>query len=43
MQEKRKVREVSSSESSENDQISCQNDGNGQKNKKTSWFTLGLQ
>ena len=28
IQEKRKVREVNSSESSEDDQISCQNDGN---------------
>ena len=28
IREKRKVREVSSSESSEDDQISCQNDGN---------------
>ena len=36
---RRKVREVSSSESSENDQISCQSDGNGQKNKTTAWLS----
>ena len=53
IREKRKVREVSSSESSEDDQISCQNDGNqsliailkwnGQENKRTAWFTSGFQ
>ena len=52
IQEKRKVREVNSSESSEDDQNSCQNDydylitirkQNGQKNKRTSWFTSAFQ
>ena len=55
MQEKRKLRGVNSSESSEDEQFSCHNNDNKvdhlsypsenemDRNKRTAWFTSGFQ